>query len=250
MPSGQTGPGPRVPRPLWSFRAVGAVVGAITLVLLLVFGAQLLDRSSFESTTLAGPVTRVDIRLARGNVDLVPAVAESADVVVERTSRWRFSQPSLTAEVLPDSGVARIDATCPRVVLVVGICRVDYLVQVPAGLRVDVRTDSGTVTFEGLDGWVRVVTSDGAVAGTNLSTQEVLVDSQGGAVSLGFSGSPSRILVLSGGGSIDIQTPGGPFQVRASGGKGERTIDVPVEPDAERTITLDSGNGDVTVTSR
>lgn len=236
-----------LPRRLWSARAVAAVALVVLVPVVSVFVLRLLDRTEFESTALPGPVDRIDVQLARGSVELVPASPDVVDVEIEKTTEWRFSRPSTSSEVDSEGGTARIRASCPRIVLVVGTCSVDYRVQVPSGVRVTVRTDSGTVTATGLDGWLRVVTSGGRIVATDLSSPEALIDSGGGSVTLAFESPPSRVETLSRGGAVDITLPDGAYDVRTSPADAETSIAVPTDRSAERSIVIDSGGGHIRV---
>lgn len=245
---GEARPEPELPRPLWSVRMVVLVVGLPLLILVAVLAYNLLDRREITSTTIAGPVDRVVIQLARGDVQLVPVTDRTTDVVVESTLRWRFIRPESTAERNPPSGVANLTGSCPRVVIILGTCSVDYVVQVPSGTQVYVRTDEGTVVAEGLDGWVRIVTSGGAVTATDMRSPEVLVESEGGAVDLGFTSSPSRVDVASAGGEVAVQVPdGATYDLRTGGTTGELDVTVATDREAERTMRIRSGDGSVTI---
>ncbi|QGG93753.1 DUF4097 family beta strand repeat-containing protein [Actinomarinicola tropica] len=236
-----------LPRPLWSLRRMALIVGLPLLVVLAVFVFSLLDRRELSTTTVAGPIDRVVVQVARGDVELVPAQPGTTDVSVESISRWRFMRP--TAEVVQaerERDVVRIDAGCPRVVLVVGVCAVDFLIEVPPGVQVFVRTDDGEVVAEGLDGWARFVTSGGGVSATGLRSDEMLVESHGGAVDLDFASAPSRVDVTSDGGAVSLTVPDAePYDVRTAGSSGELDIGIEDVGDAERVLRV--RGGDVTI---
>jgi hypothetical protein len=230
--------------PTWA--KVLAAAGLIVLLgVAAVAAVGLLDRSDFTARTLAGPVVRVEVQVARGDIELV--LGSSDDVVVQQTERWRFRRPDTTAVI--DGATARIRSTCPRAVMLIGTCSVTHRVEVPPGVRVDVRTDSGEVTVQGLDGWVRVVTSDGRVEGTELRSPEVLVDTSGGKVHLGFDAQPSRVDVDSGGGDVVIVAPGGPYEVQVRAEGGEVEVGIEDEDMAEAIIAVASRGGSVSITA-
>ncbi|MGY6502575.1 MAG: hypothetical protein ACXIVQ_16955 [Acidimicrobiales bacterium] len=237
-----TRPSPRLPRqwPQWA-RAVAVLVGLAILSVLIVLGIRLLDRRDFSSVTLGGPVTRIDIQVAEGHVELHPASGD--DVVVERTADWRLRRPRSEAYV--DGATVRIRAGCPRGLVVVGSCSVTHRIEVPDGVRVDVRTDSGRVWLYEVTGWVRVVTTEGRVVAEGLRSPEVLVDTSGGSVHLDFADAPSRVEVLSGGSNVTLGLPGGPYEFALRSGDGEVDVRVDAEELAERTVAIDSGGGDV-----
>ena len=189
--------------------------------------------------------------MARGDVQLVPAATGSTDLVVETTSRWRFIRPESTTTIDESSGVARIHGGCPRIVIVIGTCAVDYVVQVPSGAQVYVRTDNGTVRADGLDGWVRVTTSGGSVTAADMRSPELLVHSSGGDVHAAFEATPSRVELLTEGGAVALQVPdGAPYDVDTRGSTGTVDVGVATLPGAERTIRVDSGDGEVVISAR
>lgn len=234
----------RAARPWPRWLRVVVVVGVVLLAGVVVLAAlRLLDRRDFDSVTLGGPVERIDVQLTSGEVRLVPA--EGEDVSVQRSRAWRFRSPEITATV--DNGTARVRATCPRVVVPLGHCSADHRIEVPAGVRVDVRTDAGSVRVEGLDGWVRVVTTDGRVTGSDLRSPELIVDTSGGDVEVAFATSPSRVDLESGGGDIDVVVPSDRYEITTVSGGGEVIERVGSEAFAERRIHLRSGGGDIVV---
>jgi hypothetical protein len=246
---GHARPDPEVPRPLWSGRVVALVLGLPLLVLFGIVAMNLLDRREISSSTIAGPVDRVVVQVARGDVELVPAPAGTADVVVESTLRWRFIRPEAAVRSA-GSDVAQLSGSCPRVVIVLGTCAVDYLIQVPSATEVFVRTDAGTVVVEGLDGTVRIVTDGGAVAASDMHSQRVIVESDGGAVDLAFANSPADVDVTSSGGAVTLVVPdGAPYDVRTPRTTGPVDISVTTDREAERRIRVEGGDGSVRISS-
>lgn len=245
---GEPRPEPEVPRPLWSVRMVALVVGIPLLVVFAIVVANLLDRREISTSTVAGPIDRVVIQVARGDVALVPAPPGTVDVVVETTLRWRIMRPESVVET-GRSGVVNVSGSCPRVVVVLGTCSVDHVVQVPADTAVLVRTGEGSVEATGLDATVRILVDGGSVAATELRSQRVIVEASGGAVDLAFAGSPSDLDVSSAGGDVRVTvTDDLPFDVRVAGTSGEVDLDVEVDVTAERRMRIDAGTGRVTVT--
>jgi hypothetical protein len=226
-------------RPRWSKWVIAAGVVVIAAVLVSV-AVRLLDRRDFGSITLGGPVDRIDIQVARGDVELV--AGGSDDVVVQRSSSWRFQRPDLLATI--EGSTARVHATCPRLLPVSG-CSVDHRVEVPPGVRVDVRTDSGSVTVADLDGWVRVVTSGGEVRAHGLQSDELLVDTNGGHVNVGFVRAPSRVDVVSGGGDVTVVAPADRYELAVNAGDGEIDDRLGSEEFAERSIQVQTNGGDL-----
>lgn len=240
-------PDPQLPRPLWSLRRVALVVGVPLLVVVAVVVVNLLDRRELATTTLPAPIDRIVVQVARGDVELIPAAPDSADVVIESTSRWRVVRPEV--EVVPDGNVARVHGSCPRIVLVVGVCSADFVIEVPAGVQVFVRTDDGSVRAQGLDGWSRLMTSGGTVSVTDMSGPELLVESEGGAVDVEMTSPPSRVDIQSGGGAVSLVLPDHqPYDVRTAGSTGEVEVGIDDVNDAERVIRI--RGGDVSIRPR
>ena len=234
----------RAARPWPRWLRVVVLIGAVILVGAVVLAAlRLLDRREFDSVTLGGPVDRIDVQLSSGEVRLV--AAEGEDVAVQRSRAWRFRSPEIEATV--DNGTVRVRATCPRVAIPLGHCSADHRIEVPSGVRVDVRTDAGSVQVEGLDGWVRVVTTDGEVTASGLRSPEMIVDSSGGRVEVGFAVSPSRVGLDSGGGDIHLFLPPDRYEITTVAGGGDVAERVGSEAFAERMVDLRSNGGDIIV---
>lgn len=228
--------------PRW-LKVIAALVVVVILGAAGLGAARLLDRREFSSVTLAGPVDRIDLQVASGDVELVEG--SDGDVTVQRTSAWRLRPPDLVATV--DGSTARIHATCPRVLVPLATCSVAHRIEVPEGVRVDVRTDAGTVSAEGLDGWVRIITSNGRVEATDLASDELVVDTHGGDVEAWFTDAPSRVDVATSGGDVELILPEAPYEVSVRSDGGDVETRVETEELAERMIRVRSDGGSVAI---
>jgi len=162
-------------------------------------------------------------------------------------------------------GRLELDATCP--VLGSNWCSVNYTIEVPREMTVVASSDTSRVEVRGIDGEVTAQTDNGAivvddvtgrlvastdngsVAATDIVATEAVVETDNGSISLEFSVAPSSVRADNSNGDVDVMVPqdGGDYLVDAVTGNGQVTTDVRTAPNADRTMELDTGNGDIAV---
>lgn len=180
-------------------------------------------------------------------------------------------------------GRLELDATCP--VLGSNWCSVDYTIEVPREMTVVASSDTSQVEVHGIDGEVTAETDNGAivvdditgplevssdngaivvddvtgrlevssdngsVAATDIVATEAVVETDNGSISLEFSVAPSSVRADNSNGDVDVMVPqdGGDYLVDAVTGNGQVTTDVRTAPNADRTMELDTSNGDIAV---
>jgi len=147
-------------------------------------------------------------------------------------------------------------------------CSARYRVAVPADLPVSVATGYGQVAARDLTGGLNVDTDNGDVALTNvtgririsdqyggvtagrLGSTDVTVASENGDVRLAFTAAPKRATVRSTYGAISLTVPESSYHVTTRSRYGEVSSAVTDHPAADRVITADTDNGDVSVRTR
>ncbi|MGI8810024.1 MAG: DUF4097 family beta strand repeat-containing protein [Acidimicrobiales bacterium] len=238
--------------------ALVGTAGVVIVVLSLYFPEG--DRSRY---TPEGRVRSVEVDVESGRVEVVPAPADG--VIVDRTRRYLLGTPVADESVV--DGVLRLQADCPRIV--VG-CKVDYRLEVPSGVAVRIRTDSGSVSVEGINGMVevdteagnvrltrtqgpvRVNTSAGNIDAVDLAAEYLDATTGAGRIRLSLAQAPGRVGLQTGAGNVDLALPevAGGYRVDAEAGAGNVDVGVPSDPGGSRTVIARSGAGNIAIRSR
>jgi hypothetical protein len=106
---------------------------------------------------------------------------------------------------------------------------------------------SGRIDLNSVKGKTLVTTSSGDIDGTALES-EVTANADSGRVELNLTAAKS-VVVDTGSGDVTVRLPGGPYKVSGTSGSGERSINVPTDPAAALQLTVNTGSGDVRVTT-
>jgi hypothetical protein len=166
-------------------------------------------------------------------------------------------------------GFLVVAASCPTIAS--HWCRVNYTIEVPADMRVDVSgqgritvldvaadvvvdAHDGAVVLERLAGDVRASARDGRVEATSLTSDSVVVDAADFGIDLAFATSPREVVARASYGDVDIVLPDGPadadiaYAVDGQASEGRTTAAIRQDPDSDRTITARADDGSVNVT--
>jgi Putative adhesin len=244
------------------------VASLVTLPVLLFGGVQLASALAHEEHTEvteidAEGLRSVDIDNEAGSVRVVGVEDADAVTVTARISQgWR----STGHEVRRDGDRLVVEGRCP--VFLSEWCSVRYTIEVPADLAVVADNDNGRVTVTDIaadveassdngrvevarvEGDVRLESDNGSVTATDLRAGRAEGTSDNGAVRLELVDAPDEVVATSDNGSVEVVLPRTDdlYAVDASSDNGTVSFPIRTDPDAERTITAQSDNGDVTVT--
>jgi putative adhesin len=243
-------------------------LGVITLAVLSIVDAMGRTTVHHDSPPLDLAGRPLTIRDNGGDIDLSNSpdgrVHISYDVV------YGLRQP--TAEVVSTSDSVRLEAHC-REWLPFSHCEVNYHVQVPTGVTVDVKSSAGEVTAHDLTGHITLnssagdITADriggdaltlhssaGEVVARQLTATSVDASSSAGDVNLNFRAAPAKVTARSSAGDVHLTVPpastgdDGLYRVEAISSAGEHHVDPILQSGTSaRTITATSSAGDVTV---
>jgi hypothetical protein len=256
------GPGHR------TWRVAGSAFTVVALLLLSVNAGTWLARLSAETETGHGsyrqPVSRVEIDIDDGGL-VVLAPGEAGAVSFQRRLEWSGTKPTV-AETW-DGQVFQVTAACEAGPWRIGwdpVCSVGYTMDLPPGVTVDARNDSGGIEARDLDGEVRLTETNGSLVVTNLGGPLVLHTGSGdiagsglragrvevqvttGDVDLSFAAPPDRIIVEATSGNPTIEVPRGDrYRISVETSTGHQEIGVVNDPDAARTIEIRTTSGDV-----
>jgi hypothetical protein len=243
---------------------------AVLIVLVGLLGVVAAGLSTFAAVKdrtvvrLAGPVRSVDIDVEAGHVDVVAGQAN--DATLDRRRQYIRGAPRIS-ETLVD-GVLRVKAECRRFIEVG--CKVDYRVEVPGAVALQVRTKRGSVAVERMTGMVDVATSAGAVRltstrgpvkattsagnidGTDLVAGFLDATTDAGRVRLSFSEPSARVGLQTDAGNIDVSLPNAPggYRVVTETRAGKVDVNVAQDPTSGRAVTAKTGAGNIRIGSR
>ncbi|MGH3912613.1 MAG: DUF4097 family beta strand repeat-containing protein [Pseudonocardiaceae bacterium] len=253
-------------------RWVGAVTGValIGVAVLLVTGwtpgvwTSQEDRDEIDAAVVRLDLSSGDVTVRRGAVERISLFARAHSWWGEPDQGWRSDGDTV---VLGDCGWR---------------CTVDYELVVPPGIRVEGKTESGSVTVDGAE-TVDVEVSSGSIDLSNV-TGAVAATTSSGSVTLARIGGPSTAHSSSGSitgrglagpvdattssgdvtldltgqqdvhaetssGDVALTVPPGNYRVDSPGGDEER-IEVVDDPNARYTLELSTSSGDVSVRPR
>ncbi|WP_250562900.1 DUF4097 family beta strand repeat-containing protein [Sphaerisporangium fuscum] len=172
--------------------------------------------------------------------DIVVSEADGSAVKVTETLRWSSDKPTTEHKVQSDALVMRYD--CPHAL---DNCSVDYTVEVPEGLRVEVESDSGDIHLRALGNPIKAKVGSGDLEGIGLTGPEIKVEAGSGDATLGYAAVPDDIDLKVGSGDAKITLPGGPYNVDAEAGSGDVTVSVKTDRNSPHKIVARADSGDI-----
>src|SRR5437588_1301819 len=147
-------------RGLRGWHAVVTASAVVIAVAVLLTGVWWL--ASLQSRTLSYSVTatlsRVDVQLSSGQAEIVGSTSPALQV--QHTDSYSFGHAARERRWM-SGGVLHIVSRCPRIV--VGSCSASYVLAVPQGVSVHVRTGSGSIRMDGFNGDASLGTRSGDV---------------------------------------------------------------------------------------
>jgi hypothetical protein len=230
---------------------------------------------------ISGPVSKLTVDGgAGGDITVVRELSDAPLVTVDSTVKGSIHAPDLRA--VKDGATVRINGNCPYISF--GPCNARIVIRVPAGTEVDVRTGSGNITANGLDGPVKLETGSGDVNANGLTgeadlhtssgdvnvrslhataklrtssgdinaedvgTDRLTADTAAGDVELDFAVAPKLVDARTASGDVTVAVPeSGVYRVEADPGTGDPHVNVKTDPAATRIVRAQTASGDVTV---
>lgn len=234
-PGGPAGPGalaaplePRRPgsRPLlW----IGVTVGVLAIAQA---AYQAIDWMSSDTTVSTEAYAAAPVLELTTDGDVTITVGDADGVTIEERTRTGFRHASHEAVESTDRLV--VSHSCPQG-WSSGICQIDLSVQVPRDTTVVVRTSSGGVRAEDIEGDLDLRSSDGDVTVRRAGGS---VDAGSGSGRILVEGAGGPVVATSGDGDVTVREVEG--QVSATSGSGRVTV-----VDAEGDVNVVSGDGAV-----
>lgn len=211
--------------------------------------ATQLTATRFEQTSTLTPQGRsLTVRGGSGDIEVTPSA--DGDVHVTTRVEYQGERPVLVEESTPDGVLLR--HSCDSFF---GGCEVYYTVGVPAGVVLDLDSDSGEITVSGTDAAVTARASSGSVhvidtgAAVDAATDsgDVVVSGADGAVTAHVGSGQVRVVDVRAG-VVDVSADSGAITghgldaatVRARTGSGEVRL-LFVSPPSDVDVDVDSG---------
>ena len=206
-------------------------------------------------------VSVIDIDNTNGRVVVTGTDTDQITIVARISDGLRATGHSY--QVVDDRLAIR--ATCPLFASM--WCSVDYDIEVPAGIDLDINADDGSVEvvdmrgaltidndngsidIQGAVGPLRATTDNGSIDATGVRSETVSADSDNGSVEIVMVSPPRELEATTDNGRVDVVLPDTPdaYAVDAATDNGRVRNDVRTDPAGSRTITLSSDNGNVTL---
>ncbi len=170
--------------------------------------------------------------------------AAPGTVDITRRSRWGIgtSKPhpnEAWGEKVLEIGLADCGGVSWR-------CSIDYLVRVPDGTAVTVQGGSGDISVDGALGAVELSAGSGDIDGRGLAAERVVVRTGSGSVDLDLRTAPRAVDVETGSGDVGITVPeADQFRLDIDTGSGDQHVGLPSTANADSTIRVRTGSGDV-----
>jgi len=224
-----------------------AIAGGLVMCLVVAFAGlfavnTLLDSEKTDRFAVTEPVQKLVVAADAGDVKVV--ATDTDRVTVRRTTHWVTSEPKPTKTV--SGGVLRLADDCEG--WTTFRCETSYRIEVPRGLAVEVKADSGDVDVRGVTGAVNLASDSGDVSGHALAGARLRATSDSGDVRLGLVSSPLSVEALSDSGDVDVDLPRGEYALDTHTDSGDTTVRDIVRYDrADHAVKARSDSGDVTV---
>ncbi|HEX4814012.1 MAG TPA: DUF4097 family beta strand repeat-containing protein [Nonomuraea sp.] len=204
-------------------------------------------------TSIAGPrnqevvsydvtdkVTRLRLDAQEGDAVIIEGAGAAVRVV--ETHRWSGGdQPKARHRV--EGGVLLVDHDCSGW----SSCSVDYKIEIPKGLPLDLDSGSGNLTLRGLTGDLRIHVGSGDVDASGLSVKNVVAEAGSGNIDLRYAAAPGNAKIEVGSGDIVLNVPDGAYAVSTDTGSGAADVKVKKDAAAPNKLSLASGSGDISV---
>jgi putative adhesin len=203
------------------------IVTALTAVALAGITASLATAGSAGKHTDRFTYRHVDAIVldnSEGHVQIT--AGNSKSITVERTAQALFTKTTSSAYL--SGHVLHLGSRCHGTA-----CQVDYRINTPAGVRLQITEQNATVSINGTPGNLAVTNTDE------------------GDLTFDLTRAPQHLRASTHKGGIDITVPRGGYAVTARANDGNKTITgITVNPRAQHTLRVSADSGDITINGR
>ncbi|MBB6554377.1 DUF4097 family beta strand repeat-containing protein [Nonomuraea rubra] len=199
--------------------------------------------SESASYQVTEKVTKLQLRSNSG--DAVITETGGTAVRVVETLHWRGEGSKPKPEHKVEGETLLMSYTCPSDWG--GGCSVDYKIEIPKGLSVDLETGSGNLTLRNLTGPIDVNAGSGDVDAAGLAGKQVFAETGSGNLELKYVTAPDSAELEAGSGDITLSVPDGAYDVKSEVGSGDTAVTVKNDTSSAHKISLTAGSGNITV---
>lgn len=205
-------------------------------------GTSIATASRQNSYVISEPVSSLKVDNPVGDTRIVGTDATTISVTEQLS--YTGSPPQTSHPIT--GGQLNLGYTCPS--RVGDACSVNYLIEVPRRIAVQIDDKVGATTLTGLAGQVTVVASTGDIDATGLTSDEVSARASAGTITLGFTAPPTSVDAQAQVGSVTVRLPvGTAYAVDAGSQVGSADVTVQRDPGSAHRVTAHSQVGSVTV---
>ncbi|TYB58594.1 DUF4097 domain-containing protein [Nonomuraea sp. PA05] len=224
-----------------------AIAGGLLAAAALLTGCGLGDIAgpSNEDTVsyqVTDKVTKLQLKSDAG--EAVITETDGTAVRVVETLHWRGDSHKPKPEHKVEGDALFLTYACPANW---GSCSVDYKIEIPKGLPVDLEAGSGNLTLRNLTGQIDLTAGSGDVDAAGLAGKKVYADLGSGNIQLTYTAAPETAELKTGSGDITLNVPDGAYDVKTDVGSGDATVTVKKDTASAHKISLTAGSGDITV---
>ena len=240
---------PGQPRWLVPVRVLGLLVALVAIGSgALSVTAEFVTSKDSGTATFSQPVQR--LRVVADSGDVRVRVATGTTISVRTVSRAAFGRPRLTSAVR--NGTLQLGQGCDRDWWLPGECSVDFEVTMPAGVAIELTTQTGDILVDGAQSDLLVSTDTGDITVLDTGSDRVTVNGSVGDVRLQFRAAPERVGVQTDVGDIRIRVPDdqSTYLIRGRTDVGTARIDDRLRNGrSSRTIEAGTNTGDLTISA-
>ncbi|WP_433426472.1 DUF4097 family beta strand repeat-containing protein (plasmid) [Microtetraspora malaysiensis] len=226
---------------------ITAIAGGLLASAMLLTGCGLdaISKPKNEETStyqVKEKVQQLHLRSGSGNV----AVTESDATYVSVTERlyWSNDKPQAGHKMKGDALSVYYDCRKSW-----GTCGVDYKVEIPKGVQVNLDAGSGDLTLRSLTGPLDLKVGSGDIEGDGLGGKKLLAEAGSGNVTLKYAAAPDGVELSVGSGDVVLTVPDETYDVNTRTTSGNANISVKKDSSSPRKMSLTTGSGDVTVSA-
>ncbi|NUW35770.1 DUF4097 family beta strand repeat protein [Nonomuraea sp. SMC257] len=184
------------------------------------------------------------LHLRSGSGDVAVTESDVAYVSVTETLHWSNDKPRAEHKVAGDTLSVYYD--CQRSW---GSCGVDYQVEIPKGLQVDLDAGSGDLTLRSLTGPLDLKADSGDIKGNGLGGKRILAEAESGNIDLRYAVAPDSVELSVDSGDAVLTVPDGSYDVSTRVDSGDEHVSVKDDNSSPHKISVTADSGDVTVSA-
>lgn len=235
-------------------------VGAVAIWLASSRGPQQTELQQHVEQRIPDKVIFVDFEASDITVD----GGDFEQVLIDRTLTWDRVKPRFTETW--SGSTLRISHDCQDN-SVLQHCAVDYRLQLPAKVDVEVETASGDVSVSGTTGRIKlnVISGDTTVRAEQAVSIDVRavsgdvtigggatgakVETVSGEIQLDFAAAPAAVTARSTSGDVTVRvpSPADSYRISITSVSGDQDVSLPAAPTGDRLISVETVSGDIRV---